>query len=69
MKTLCIALLLLLATSVRGADALAKELEPIRPFLGKTWKGHFKDSTVKSPRSITKWERALNVPDAQVVFK
>lgn len=50
--------------AARSAEASAKlipELEPLRPFLGKTWKGHFKNSTPEKPVvDISKWERALN---------
>src|SRR5688572_13539632 len=42
-------------------ENLARELEPLRPFIGKTWKGHFKNSTPEKPRvDVAKWERALN---------
>ena len=42
-------------------ENLAKELEPLRPFIGKTWKGHFKDSTPEKPKvDVARWERALN---------
>src|SRR5690349_8291509 len=42
-------------------NSLAKQLEPLRPFLGKTWKGEFKNSTPENPKvDIQKWERALN---------
>src|SRR5262245_14171487 len=51
----------LIATQVRAADDLAKELEPLRPFIGRTWKGHFKDSTPDKPKvDVARWERALN---------
>jgi hypothetical protein len=33
-----------------GADTLAKELQPLEPFIGKTWKAHFKNSTPEKPR-------------------
>jgi len=40
---------------------LDEHLEPLRPFIGKTWKGHFKDSTPEKPQvDIARWERALN---------
>ena len=42
-------------------EALAKALEPFRPVLGKTWKGHFKKSTPEKPLvDVSRWERALN---------
>jgi hypothetical protein len=40
---------------------LDEHLEPLRPFLGKTWRGHFKDSKPDKPTSdVVRWERALN---------
>lgn len=49
------------ATAAHGADTLSKELEPLRPFVGKTWKGYFKESIPEKPKvDISKWERALN---------
>ena len=42
-------------------ETLAKELEPLRPFLGKTWRGEFKNSTPEKPIvDVARWERALN---------
>lgn len=42
-------------------NTLAKALEPLRPLLGKTWKGYFKNSTPEKPVYDTaKWERAMN---------
>jgi len=51
------------ALGLSGADEppLDARLEPLRPWLGKTWKGHFKNSTPeKSVIDISRWERALN---------
>jgi hypothetical protein len=48
---------------VRGAEAptLIPQLEPFRAFLGKTWRGEFKNSTPEKPViDISRWERALN---------
>ena len=40
---------------------LDPRLEPLRPFLEKTWKGHFKNSTAEKPVvDVARWERALN---------
>ena len=40
---------------------LDEALEPLRPFLGKTWRGEFKDSTPEKPMvDVARWERALN---------
>jgi hypothetical protein len=46
-----------------GADqpSLEPPLEPLRPLLGKTWKGAFKNSTPEKPTiDVMRWERALN---------
>lgn len=54
---------LIAVASTRAADTapLAKELEPMRPFLGKTWRGEFKNSTPEKPVvDVSRWERALN---------
>ena len=61
MKTILAIFTLLAGATAYGADTLAKELEPLRPFIGKTWKGHFKNATPEKPRvDVAKWERALN---------
>ena len=65
MKTIAQILLLVLGLSVDGLAAdkasLDEHLEPLRPFLGKTWKGHFKNSTPEKPQvDVSRWERALN---------
>ena len=40
---------------------LDEALEPLRPFLGKTWRGEFKESTPEKPMvDVSRWERALN---------
>jgi hypothetical protein len=46
-----------------GADtpSLDPHLEPLRPWLGKTWRGEFKNSTPEKPVvDVATWERALN---------
>jgi hypothetical protein len=51
------------ALGLLAADSpsLDSHLEPLRPWLGKTWKGQFKDSTRDKPVvDIARWERALN---------
>jgi hypothetical protein len=67
MKMRCYLLILLcccaLPISLCCADqqSLDPRLEPLRPFLGKTWKGEFKSSTPEKPLvDIMRWERALN---------
>ena len=43
------------------ADQLAEPLRPFAPFLGKTWKGEFANSTAAKPVfDVARWERALN---------
>lgn len=58
------ALVLFATAALNGAEpasALAKELEPLRPFIGKTWKGPFRSSTPEKPlHDVAKWERAMN---------
>lgn len=40
---------------------LEEHLEPLRPFLGKTWRGEFKNSKPDKPTiDVARWERALN---------
>jgi hypothetical protein len=40
---------------------LDSQLEPLRPFLGRTWRGEFKNSKPEKPTiDIARWERALN---------
>ena len=61
MRLLIATLIVIAGAAAHGADTLAKELEPLRPFIGKTWKGHFINSTPEKPRvDVAKWERALN---------
>lgn len=67
MKTLlqrvAIALAVLVHLSVHAAEKLPLEehLEPFRPFLGKTWRGEFKNSKPdKRTIDVARWERALN---------
>lgn len=49
------------ATSAAEEPKLDSHLEPLRPFLEKTWKGHFKNSTPEKPVvDVARWERALN---------
>jgi hypothetical protein len=40
---------------------LDPQLKPLRAWLGKTWKGEFKNSTPEKPVvDVARWERALN---------
>ena len=44
----------------QNEPTLAKQLEPLRPMIGKTWTGKFKDSTPEKPTTdVAKWERIL----------
>lgn len=67
MKTLlCLSILVFCvsaATYLSDADlpSLAPQLEPLRPFLGKTWRGEFANSSPEKPIvDVSRWERALN---------
>jgi hypothetical protein len=45
----------------QAGDDLAEPLKPLAPFLGKTWKGEFANSTKEKPLfDVARWERALN---------
>jgi hypothetical protein len=58
---LTVAFGLAVTASAAEGGGLAKELEPMRPFLGKTWRGEFKNSTPEKPVvDVSRWERALN---------
>ena len=47
--------------TAKAADSLQAELAPLKPFLGKTWRGVFKESKPENPTiDISRWERALN---------
>src|SRR3954451_17497612 len=44
-----------------GDPSLDAHLEPLRPLLGKTWKGAFKESKPEKPVvDVTHWERILS---------
>jgi hypothetical protein len=54
---------LLVAASTHAGEAgsLDQHLEAFRPYLGKTWRGQFKDARPDKPAAdIARWERALN---------
>ena len=62
-RLLVFTLALTLSGVCLGAESasLDPHLEPLRPLLGKTWKGEFKNSTPSRPVvDISRWERALN---------
>lgn len=53
---------LLAGTSMFSApETLDPQLEVLRPFLGKTWKGTFANSTPEKPNiDVARYERAMN---------
>jgi len=62
-------ILLLLAVALVGtgsargaaADELIDQLSPLKPFIGKTWRGELKGSAPDKPMiDVSHWERALN---------
>lgn len=61
-RTLVALLLLSSAVSIAVAqDSLSVHLKPLAPFVGKTWKGVFRQSTAENPQiDVARWERALN---------
>jgi hypothetical protein len=57
----CLAATLSAAGEVSVKPSLNSHLEPLRPLLGKTWKGEFVGSKPDQPTvDIARWERALN---------
>ncbi len=65
-RNCCIALLAqstILASTVIAAETnkLDEALEPLRPFIGRTWRGEFKHASPdKRTIDVARWERALN---------
>lgn len=56
-----LAVLLSLASGAMAQYALNENLKIFQPFIGKTWKGEFKNSTPEKPIiDVARWERALN---------
>jgi hypothetical protein len=49
-----------LSVSAIDAPALDPHLEPLRPWLGKTFKSEAKESSDKPAIDVSRWERALN---------
>jgi hypothetical protein len=50
-----------LTGSAIAQNGLAENLQAFKPFIGKTWKGEFKNSTPEKPVfDVARWERALN---------
>lgn len=49
-------------------SSLSPHLEPLRPFLGKTWKGRFANSKPEKPmHDVARWERVLNGKGVRIV--
>jgi len=61
-RTILIALIIVsIQLQVFGQDSLSEHLEPLRPFLNKTWKGKVAETPEKEPvYDIARWERILN---------
>jgi hypothetical protein len=54
-------ILLFLIASLAAQEALDEHLQPLKPYIGKTWKGVYGGSEEgKKNIDISKWERALN---------
>ncbi|MCI0412690.1 hypothetical protein L0222_07800 [bacterium] len=50
-----------LAIAANAEEELVENLKALKPFIGKTWKGEFKNSTPEKPVfDVSRWERALN---------
>jgi hypothetical protein len=66
MKKAIVSIMLIFAlTSLTGSaiaqNGLAENLKIFEPFVGKTWKGEFQNSTPEKPVfDVSRWERALN---------
>jgi hypothetical protein len=55
------AVLIGLTGLAQAQDDLAENLKLFKPFIGKTWKGEFANSTPEKPViDVSRWERALN---------
>ena len=58
---LVVALLIAPPAFANEAGVLDEHLEALLPFIGKTWRGEFKDSKPDKPTiDVARWERALN---------
>ena len=56
------------AVTAADAPALHEKLEPLRPLLGKTFKGELKNSTAERPLvNVMRFERALNGQGVRIV--
>lgn len=61
-KTLWLSATILLAGPLSAAQqlSLSAELEPLRPYIGKTWRGQLSQPGQPEMVDISRWERALN---------
>ncbi len=61
MAAWCLALSVLVSPAAALEETLDPNLEPLRPFLGKTFRGEFADSTPEKPVvDVVRYERAMN---------
>lgn len=61
LTTITAGLIMAATTAADDIGALDEHLEALRPFLGKTWRGEFKNSKPDKPTiDVARWERALN---------
>ena len=60
-KLIIISIFGLLLAQNNAINNLSKHLEPFKPYIGKTFKGEFVNSTKENPVfDVSHWERALN---------
>ena len=60
-KMLLILPVIINAKNLNNKVALSEHLETLLPYVGKTYKGEFLNSTKDDPAyDVAKWERALN---------
>jgi len=56
-----VAVMVSVSARVAAADELIDQLSPLKPFIGKTWRGELKGSAPDKPMiDVSHWERALN---------
>lgn len=60
MLWLCATILLAGPLSAAQQPSLSAELEPLRPYIGKTWRGLLSQPGQPEMVDISRWERALN---------
>jgi len=70
MKFVFLFTLFLFSSSLVAGEpvTLDEKLEPLRPFVGKTWRGEFKGGDAeKKTIDVSRWERALNGKAIKIV--